>query len=162
MTPKQHAMSLLTWVRTVSESMLKDIPETAMTKLCSPTDNHPLWVLGHLAATDVWIADMVGAKGVTVPESYNKLFGSGTKPVADPKGYPKTAEVKALFDSNRKAILAWLEAATESQLAEPLKEKSGGFATDPIDAMHKIAWHEGWHMGQIATVRKSLNLKPAM
>ncbi len=162
MSPKQHAASLLTWVRTTSESMLKDMPESAMTKQSCPTDNHPLWVLGHIASTDVWIASVVGAPGITAPDSYNGLFGGGSKPVADANHYPKLAEVKKLFDSNRAALLKWFESAPDSALAVSLKEKTGGFANDPIDAMFKIAWHEGWHFGQVASARKALGLKPVM
>lgn len=162
MSPKQHAVSLLKWVRTISEGMLADMPESAMTKQACPTDNHPLWVLGHIAATDVWIAGMLGIPGVSTPDTYNGLFGGGSKPVADAKVYPKMADVKKLFDSNRAALLAWLEAAPELALAVSLKDKSGGFANDGFDAMFKIAWHEGWHFGQVASVRKSLGLKPLM
>ena len=55
MSAKQHAVSLLKWVRTISDGIVSDIPESAMTKQACATDNHPLWVLGHIAATDVWI-----------------------------------------------------------------------------------------------------------
>jgi hypothetical protein len=162
LSPKQQAMSLLTWVRSISEMMLKDIPESGFVKQACPTDNHPLWVLGHLASTDAWIGGVLGIPGISMPDGHDKLFGGGSKPLADPKAYPKYEELKALFDSNRKAVLAWLEGASASALETPLKEKTGGFTTDPIDAMHKLAWHEGYHFGQVASVRKALNLKPIM
>lgn len=162
MSPKQHAASLLKWVRTISEGIVNDIPESSMTKQACPTDNHPLWVLGHIASTDVWIAGMLGISGVAVPESWNGLFGGGSKPKADAKAYPKVAEVRKVFDANRAAVLKWLEAAPDSALTVSLKEKSSGFANDPIDAMFKLAWHEGWHFGQAASVRKALGLKPVM
>lgn len=157
MTPKQQAKSLLTWVRSVSNLTLTDIPESAMTRQGTPHDNHPLWVLGHLASTDAWIGGLLGIPGMTMPD--RKLFGQGSRPVSDSKAYPACVEVKRVFDGNRAALLEWLEGATNAALETPLKEKTGGFTTDPIDAMHKIAWHEGWHFGQITSVRKALNLK---
>ena len=81
---------------------------------------------------------------------------AGTRP--SPAGNPPAAEVKKAFHDSRQAIIGWLREAPESALSIDLKEKTGGFATDPIDAMLKIGWHEGWHMGQVAGVRKALGL----
>lgn len=158
----QHAANLLKWVRFVSDSVIKDFPESAMTRMESPTSNHALWVLGHLASTDAWIASVANIPGISVPETYAKLFGSGSKPVASAASYPKPAEVRKLFDANRAALLKWLESASPAALATPLKEKTGGFCDDPIDGLYKLAWHEGWHFGQVATIRKAMGLPSVM
>jgi len=162
MTPREHAMSLLLFTRTVSLSILKDYPEAKYSWQTSPADNHPLWVMGHLASTDVWIAGAVGLKGVSVPEALSKAVAGGSKPVADAKVYGSVAEVRALFDGNRAAVLNWLEGATEKELSVDLKEATHGFALDPVDAMFKLAWHEAWHFGQVATLRKAMGLPPVM
>ncbi len=57
------------------------------------------------------------------------------------------------------ALLNWLDTADAKALAMPLTEKTGGFTSDPVDALYKLAWHEGWHMGQVATLRRALGLK---
>ena len=162
MTPRQHANAVLKFTRKISSDILKDYPEAKFTWQNSPADNHPAWVLGHLAMTDAWIAGAVGAKGASVPDGWDKLFGQGSKPVNDPKKYPPVAELKKAFDANRAAVLNWFEAASDKDLAMPLGEKTGGFMTDPVDGMFKLAWHEGWHMGQVATLRKGLGLPPVM
>lgn len=162
MSSRQQTIEYLKFIRSISNGILDGIPEAKLTHLCSPHDNHPMWVLGHLAATDHWIAGNVGATGTTWPDGWNDHFGQGTKPVADGKKYPPAAEVKKVFEANRKAVLAWLEKAPESSLNVSLKEKTSGFANDPIDACLKLGWHEGWHMGQAASVRKALGLKPVM
>ncbi len=162
MTPRQHANAVLKFARKISMDILKDYPEDKFTWQTSPADNHPTWVLGHLAMTDVWFASNVGAAGTTAPAGWDKLFGGGTKPVNDPKKYPSAAEVKKVFDTNRAAVLNWFEGASEKDLALPLTEKTGGFMTDPVDGILKMAWHEGWHMGQVATLRKALGLPPVM
>jgi len=162
MTPTEHASSLLKFVRSISTGLLKDMPDSAMLRQNAPTDNHALWVMGHLALTDSWITGVVGAQGVRIPDSYKKVFDAGTTPVSDPKVYPPVAEVREVFDAARAALIQWLESAPQSALTVSLKEKTGGFALDPIDAVHKIAWHEGWHFGQVASVRKSLKLPPVM
>ncbi len=157
-SPRQHAIALLRWVRGASEMFLKDFPQDRFTFQPSKTDNHASWVLGHLASTDVWLASELKIPGVTIPESWSKVYGQGSKPVNDAAAYPKPAEVRAAFDKTRAAILAWLDTAPDSALTGDLKEKTGGFATDPIDMLLKIAWHEGWHMGQLASIRKALGL----
>lgn len=156
MTPRQHAIALLEFTRKISNDILAGIPDDKLTHQPSPTDNHPLWVMGHLAGSDVWIANTLNIPGVDVPESVIKAYGSGSKPSAS--GNPPAAVVRKAFDDSRAKVLAWFKAAPDSALAVDLKEKTGGFATDPIDAMFKLSWHEGWHLGQVANVRKSLGL----
>ncbi len=157
MNAREHADSLLRFTRTISDMILKDWPQDKYTFQNTPNDNHVLWVLGHIACTDVWIGSQVGAD-IKVPESFSKLFGGGAKPTPSAKDYPAFAEIRSTFDQNRAKLLAWFASATEPQLSVSLKEKSGGFANDPIDAILKSAWHEGWHFGQLATLRQSLGL----
>lgn len=161
-SPRQKAAGLLRFARKVSNDVLKDFPESKYAHQRTPADNHPFWAMGHMVLTDAWMAGVMGIPGVAAPEGWDKLFGQGSKPVSDPKRYPAPAEMRQHFENSRAAILNWLESAPESALATPLKEKTGGFAEDPLDAMAKIAWHEGWHFGQVATLRKDLGLPPAM
>jgi|CXWL01.1.fsa_nt_gi hypothetical protein len=156
MNPRQHAVALLEFTRKISNDILNGITDDKLTHQPSPTDNHALWVMGHLAATDAWIADTLNIPGVKVPESVTKAYSGGAKPTQ--KGNPPASEVRKAFNESRVAVMGWLREASDSALAVDLKEKTGGFATDPIDAMLKISWHEGWHMGQVANVRKALGL----
>lgn len=151
-------MSFLRWTRGVSESMLREWPVDRYTFQRTPEDNHPLWVMGHLAVTDVWTAGVLGATGVTVPESFRTLFGQGTSPSADASAYPPVPEVRRVFDETHTALVGWLAGASDDVLMKPLVEKSGGFAADGYDAVAKHAWHEAWHFGQVATLRKALGL----
>jgi DinB superfamily len=162
MTPRQHAISVLKFTRDVGTLTLKGFAEDRYTWQTSPFDNHPMWVLGHLATTDAWILGAVGGKGADLPAGWEKHFGPGTKPVSDPKQYPPLAEIRRVFETTRAALLNWLEGAKESDLSIPLKEKTRGFALDPIDAALKVAWHEGWHFGQVATLRKAQGLPAVM
>lgn len=156
MNPRQHAVTVLEFARKVSNDILKGIPDDKLTFQSCPTDNHALWVMGHLAGTDAWMINTLNIPKVNVPEAVIKAFGSGTKPSV--KGNPPAAEVRRAFNEARTALIGWLREAPDSALTVDLKEKTGGFASDPIDAMFKVAWHEGWHMGQVANVRKALGL----
>jgi hypothetical protein len=159
MNTRQHAIAFFEFTRWYSDNLLKDIPESKYTYQPSPTDNHILWVMGHLAGTDAWIGGVIGAP-VNVSKTIQEAFAMGTKPKAS--GNPSAAEVRKAFVDSRAALVDWLKKAPESALTMDLKEKTGGFATDTIDAMLKIAWHEGFHFGQVANVRKALGLPPTM
>jgi hypothetical protein len=98
--------------------------------------------------------------GVNVPENVLKAFGMGSKP--SQTGNPSAAEVKATFESSRSAMIAWLKEAPDSALAGDISEKTGKFASDPLDMIIKIAWHEGLHAGQVANIRKALGLPSSM
>jgi hypothetical protein len=157
---RQHISGYLRFIRTCSLDVLKNFPEDKYCFQTGPEDNHPLWVLGHIALTDAWIASTVGIQGIQVPETWNAVCGQGSKPASDPKLYPSLADARKTFDSTRAAILNWTEGASEAQLSAPLKEKTGGFAVDVADALYKLGWHEGWHFGQVATLRRALKLPP--
>ena len=156
---RASALDLLRFTRAITDGLFKDFPEAKWTYQPSPTDNHALWTLGHLASTDAWICGVVGAPGASMPDGYDKLFGMGSKPVDDPAAYPKPADVMKVMHANRAALLAWLEKTTPEQLAKSTKEATGNFMNDAIDGALKIGWHEGWHCGQLAGIRKALGLK---
>ncbi|MDX2017689.1 MAG: DinB family protein [Planctomycetota bacterium] len=153
-----NALSIATFARSNVETLLKDFPAARWTHQPAPTDNHALWTVGHLASTDAWLGSLLGAPGVSMPEGYDKLFGMGSKPVGDAKAYPAPESVLAVMRANRAAVLDWFAKASPADLARPLSDKTGGFMTDPVDGLAKIAWHDGWHGGQLAGIRKSLGL----
>jgi hypothetical protein len=162
MSPRDHALSVLKFTRSVSDGILKGFPDDKLTFQNHPHENHALWALAHLASTDAWINGLVSAPSGSIPDAVGKCAGPGTKPVSDPKQYPPAAEVRRAYESSRAALIRWLETAPDSALDIDIKDKTGGFATTPLDAVFKIIWHEGWHMGQVATIRKSLGLPPTM
>lgn len=158
-TAKQYTDGFVRWTRVITLQLLNDWPADKWTFQRFPGDNHALWVMGHLAVTDAWIASEAGVAGAAVPEAYHKLFGMGSKPSANAADYPSADEVRSVFSEVRGKLLAWYESAGDAQLSASLKEKTGGFANDVLDAFNKIAWHEGWHSGQVATLRRALGLK---
>lgn len=160
MTPRDRVIALFEFVRWYTNNLLKDIPLSKYTHQPSPTDNHILWCLGHIAGTDAYLAGVVGATDVKVPDAIQKAFGMNSKPVAT--GNPSAEEVRHAYESARAGILRWYKEAPESALNADYKSKSGDFFTDAIDGGFKIAWHEGFHAGQIANIRKALHMPPSM
>lgn len=160
MDARAYALGLAKFTRGASESMLDGWPAEKHTYQSSRSDNHPIWVLGHLITTDVWLASMVGAESVKVADNYSKLFGPGSTPSPNAGDYPSFAQLHEEFTKARALLLSWYETATPEQLA--MKVNAENFAVDALDGLIKICWHESWHFGQVAELRKALNLPRKM
>lgn len=157
---RDQAISFLEFARWYSHGMLKGIPDDKYTFQPSKTDNHVSWVLGHLAGTEAWICDVVKAPNGDAPKDVREAYGMKSKPSVPAKHTPE--QLRTLFEQTRAAFIAWLKTADDAALSQDLSAATQGFATDPIDAAHKIAWHEGFHFGQVANVRKALGIEPFM
>ncbi len=139
--------------------MFEGFPEDKATFQTSPTDNHLIWHIGHLAETYAWFASALDGKPVGSNEASNALFGMGSKPLPDPKAYPSIAALRARFDANWNRLMAAAEALDDADAAKAPLAESGGFLRDRLDVVEKAAWHDGWHAGQISGLRKALGLK---
>lgn len=135
-------------------------PDDKATAQAPGQPNHCLWTLGHLAATYDWASGILDGKPSSLPESYQKSFAMGSVPTPDPSANPSIAEVRANFDRAYERFLNAAKALTPAQGKESLKEKTHGFAEDKFDLLYKMAWHDGWHLGQMTTLRKFLGLPP--
>lgn len=140
--------------------LLKDFPESKAAHQPCPSDNHLLWHLGHLAVTYEWFAAALDGKPKGGNEAVDKLFASGSKPVADAKAYPPVKDVRARFDAAWTRLMNAAESLRDEDAAKPALVEGGGFLKDRLDTVDKAAWHDGWHAGQISGLRKALGLKP--
>jgi len=160
MDARQHALKVLALSRNGTERLLEDIPEDKLVYQPVPAANHALWVIGHLTWADDLFADHFDHAGRRIPESYAKLFGTGSKPVNDAAAYPPPAEVRRHFAAARKRLIEGVTNATQEVLDEPLPEGFGDFAPNKIALLFSTAWHEGVHAGQLTVIRKSLGMAP--
>lgn len=151
----------LKFARGATTRLLQEIPHE---KLCAQTpscSNHALWIIGHLATTDDYFVNEFAGGGLKLPEHWHKTFGMGSKPVADASAYPPVEEVRRAFEERRAALVCWFESLTPTELEKPLPESWAKYALAIGDLGPFIAWHEGYHCGQLATLRKSFGLAPA-
>jgi hypothetical protein len=51
---------------------------------------------------------------------------------------------------------------TESEAFMPCVGDSHGLASNRIEVIDRNAWHEGWHSGQLSSLRKALGLPGIM
>lgn len=160
--PTKRGIEMLNFAHGMTTALLADWPTDKLTHQSVPTDNHALWTIGHLAMTYSWFASLLDGHMTPMPDSYNPLFGMGSKPVADPTIYPPMGEVRHHFDS---AYARFIELAAKIKPADATKPTVGnahGFCKDRADVLDKAAWHEGWHAGQLSSLRRVLGLKSVM
>ncbi len=160
--PSASGLEYLHWTHAMTTALLADWPLEKLTYQSSPGDNHALWTMGHLATTYSWFASLLDGHMTPLPENYNLLFGTGSKPVDDPMAYPPMGEVRHHFDAT---YARFAELASQLKASDALKPTVGnahGFCKDRADVFVKAAWHEGWHSGQLSTLRRALGLKTIM
>ena len=160
--PAKRGIALLNWTHGMTTALLADWPADKLTYQSVPTDNHALWTIGHLAMTYSWLASLLDGHMTPMPDSYNALFGMGSKPVSDPSIYPPMGEVRHNFDAAYTRLMDLAAKIKPSDAGKPTVGNSHGFASDRADVLDKAAWHEGWHSGQLSSLRRNLGLKNVM
>jgi hypothetical protein len=169
MSSVKHAVEMMKFAHGMLDKMLETIPDDKCVHQQHPTSNHVAWTLGHMASTYAWLATTIDANAASggtgafaLPESYAKLFGGGSKPSANMKDYPPLAESRKRYNEAFAAYLKMVEGLSEKDAWSPCAIETGGFASSKIDGAYKCAWHDGWHLGQIADLRRALGLPPIM
>lgn len=160
-TALDYALKHLDTTRGFTLAMLKDVPEGKLTAQFPGAANHFLWTMGHMATGYAFFGSAIGTKLTPLPESYNTLFGWGSQPKNDPGIYPSLTELLSVAGKAYSEVRAHAATLTEAQLAS--KALAGdGFLASQMDAILMLAWHEGWHSGQLSASRRALGLKGVM
>lgn len=167
MSSVKHAVETMKFAHGMLDKMLDTIPADKGTHQQHPTSNHVAWTLGHLASTYAWLAGSIDAQAAqasvfALPESYAKLYGGGSKPSADAAAYPSLTESRKRYDETFAALVKLVEGLSEKDAWTAPACDTGGFTTSKLDGAYKCAWHDGWHLGQIADLRRALGLPPIM
>jgi len=160
--PLDHAVASMVYAHDFVVKACNSFPDDRVTWQRHPEDNHPLWTLGHLAATYDWFATMLDGQPSRMSEAQNKLFGYESKPVNDVEAYPSMPEVRRLCDDAWKRLLKAAKAMTDADLGKPPHGKPSSFAPDRLTALERCTWHDGWHAGQVSTLRRALGLPSLM
>jgi hypothetical protein len=127
--------------------------ETALRQL-APGTNPILWIAGHLASARFGIATMIGRER---PLPWAKVFHKGAT-LDDLASLPDLDAVRQGWRDISEALVPRLAELNDEELAAPaprafrIEDKSirGGISF--------LAYHEGYHLGQISYVRKALGL----
>lgn len=157
-----QALEYLQFSAKMADSQIDNLPDEHALAQLAGANNHKAWTLGHQALSRAWFTSSITGTMPPVPESYHGLFGSSSKPSNDPSFYPPLEELRTNYRASLDALVSAVKSLTDADLDKPAHGDSGGFITTKLDAVLKAAWHEGWHGGQVATLRRGLGLPPLM
>lgn len=155
-----RALALFDFASGVTAKYAAPFTQANATAQPTPTSNHALWNLGHLAISNMWMASLIDGKPTGISDDQERLFGMQSVPTPDASAYPPFEDVKALYTRSGERLRAALRALKPADVFASCEGEPQTFCTDKLDAVFKAAWHEAWHLGQIAELRKALGLVP--
>lgn len=108
------------------------------------------WVVGHILSSRTRIMDFLGVQADGINgEELRALYGRETKPDAT-KDIP-LSQLLTLLDGTQQTISDAIAQADLSKVTE------SPFGTKPLgDLVNFLAWHEGYHAGQIVVFKRWL------
>jgi hypothetical protein len=116
------------------------------------TSNCTLWIVGHI----VWARSMaLKLLGTTWSRPWLPLFARGAK-LLEPAEYPSPDEIVLAWKDAKACLTTALENAPEEALSAPAPEKSPSFDGKNGGMVSFLAFHEAYHVGQAAYLRRWL------
>lgn len=157
-----RSSALMRFAHKMLADMAAGIPDERACEQLPGAYNHKLWTLGHMAHSNQWFACLIDGQPMTSPQEWETLFGMKSKPTGNPAEYPPVADMRAAFEASIDRLCAAVESLNDAELAGPTAGDGAGFVNDKLDSALKTVWHYGWHLGQIASLRKGLGLPSMM
>jgi uncharacterized damage-inducible protein DinB len=159
---RESVIGSLLWSHGTMDMVMTGFPEDKATYQSHAHDNHLLWTLGHMAATYAWLVGMFEGK-IDLPDGYMTLFGYGSKPSADASQYPSFNEVRRVYNDAFDQLMSAIKSQSDADLMKPPFSSEGKdnswFGKTRLEVLIRINHHEGWHHGQLSTLRRALGLK---
>lgn len=162
LTMRDQAIANLNWTHGSMQALMKDWPADKLTWQPTGHENHLLWTIGHLATFYSWAHSLLAGKPLELPDGFAKKFGYRSTPVRDERAYPSLDDVLRVHDRAYGALITAAERLKAGDVLSPPAADAHGTADTRLDAIHRSAWHEGWHQGQIAALRRALGLSGIM
>lgn len=115
--------------------------------------NAPVWLAGHLLNSRKYLLDLFGEVKELPWES---KFGSKYDPSAD---YPSMTEMKDAWVSISKALFSQMERASDNHFTKEVDWNLPNGDKTVRGALLFYAYHEAWHLGQIAFARRGMGME---
>ena len=155
----QQLCAALRTARRMTLGLLADIPHEKWTWQLFEGQNHVAWTCLHLVLADDWGPTSVGQREKPFVDRWEALVSAGPDP--DPARWPSPDALLEMMAQAHARYLSCLEALTDDDLTRPTQGALAPFAPVFGCLVDSHVWHEGFHGGQIAVIRKALNLPPA-
>jgi uncharacterized damage-inducible protein DinB len=111
----------------------------------------PRWIMGHIAT---YRNRMLGQMGFPERVSpWEAFFLNGTSPADVPEDLHMAEVLEACRGAHAAMVAAW-EALTAEDLARPWSHQVPNGTETLGGALHFMAWHEAYHVGQLGFLSK--------
>ena len=135
---------------------IRDIPADRWFERPGDGSDHLLWIVGHIA---VHRGMALKTLGVEWSAPWQNLFAEGAARVGAEK-YPKADAILREFEKISGQLPAALESASTDLLNRPAPPNIPALDGKLGGTVAVLAWHEGFHLGQAAYLRKWLGYSP--
>ncbi len=138
--------------------LVESIPDHLWTWQPFEGANHVAWTLLHLLVAQDW-----GPTALGDPQRdhacHDELLARG--PLSDRALYPGREEILEALARSQARFLERLDEIDEHDLSRETSGPIAAFAPNLGCVLDAHIWHEGFHAGQIAVIRKALGLPVA-
>ena len=141
---------------------ISDFSDADMLVRPTPTANHALWQLGHLAGAAAHFAQMAGA-AVDLSEAMKigEKCGKETSSVDDPAKFGAKDQWLAALEQATVKLCEWVKSLPEAELARKTTGPMADFAPTVGHVILMIPSHVQMHVGQFQVIRRKLG-KPIL
>ncbi len=149
----------LATTRTFTMGLLEPITKVQM--LTRPCDNanHTAYVLGHISWTDDTFLTALAGTDSALPQGWADKFGMNAALSDDASSYPSKEELVRVMTERREAMIAWLSSLSHDELVAPVEGDLAQFASTRAALPGTLAFHEGFHAGQMSVCRRKLGIE---
>lgn len=116
------------------------------------------WILGHLTNVHNGVMDLVGEKPVWESD---QLARAGVEPITGSANAIEWNTMRERFLGTKERCLAAISKLSDKALAEPVPHPFGG-TTTRAGLLNTLAFHQTYHVGQLALSRRIAGLEGAV
>lgn len=122
--------------------------------------NHPHWIYGHVALHSDF-APGVADLPFLAPGEWKDLFGQGSRPDPEGRGYPAPDELRAAIERAMDRNLEVVRALSAESLNQPIRLELPQGLKDFLRTRERwlgfSCLHLSYHLGQISLIEKALH-----
>jgi DinB superfamily len=137
-------------------SALADVSRDHLLRRPHDASNPLIWIAGHAASARTSLTKMIGE---SVENQWSEIFARGASVDGD-ISYPEISEIIALWDHATEKLMPRLESLTDNELAQPSPFTLPTREKTLRGAIAFLNYHETYHIGQMAYLRKWLGYSP--
>lgn len=157
---RDAGLHALAFSRRLTDGLVASTPEELFCAVPCEGGNHAAWVAGHIAVADDGFRHALGGGDRLLDGTWDELFGNASVCRPDASLYPSKADLADALARTREALVSWVGTLDDGRLLEPIQGDMSRFAANRGQMMAFLAWHEGFHGGQLSAARRAAGLGP--